>query len=114
MDEKKKKEKPIRRFIKSILYPNIKVDTFTKVWFKRNMILAWVAVYLCILLAFLDLPIPENLACAIILNVIGVFCGYLVKAFFETKEEERIKFERERLEKNQSPFDNIDNTSGEG
>ena len=73
--------------------------TFSKKWVSRLM---WIAVFdlqLSYLLAFLDkIQIAETLSVTIVTEIIGVMLGYFAKAFFETREEENLKFKREQQE----------------
>lgn len=69
---------------------SIKLDTFTKVWVNRNMIFSWICIFWCFLLAsFGREQVAENLAVAIVINIVGVFVGYFAKSFFETREEKK-------------------------
>ena len=68
-----------------------RIDTFTKVWVNRNMILSWVCIFWCFILATIGREqVAENLAVAIVINIVGVFVGYFAKSFLETREEKRM------------------------
>lgn len=65
-------------------------STFTKKWVNRCMWFAWIGIFWCFLLAtFGKVQVAENLATALVINIIGVMLGYLAKSFFETREEKR-------------------------
>lgn len=68
------------------------LDTFTKVWVNRIMYLSWICIFWCFILAsFGKDQIAEDLAMCIVVNIIGVFIGYLTKSFFETREQKRME-----------------------
>ena len=68
--------------------------TFSKTWINRIMWVCLLDMQLPFVLALLDkTEIAETLAVAIVTEVIGVFCGYMAKSYFETKAEKRQAFE---------------------
>ena len=70
----------------------IKINTFTKLWVNRTLVLSWICIFWCFLLATIGREqVAENLAVAIVANNVGVFAGYFAKSFFETKEEKRLE-----------------------
>ena len=69
----------------------LNLDTFTKVWVNRIMYLSWICIFWCFVLATIGREnIAEELATCIVINIVGVFIGYLTKSFFETREEKRM------------------------
>lgn len=71
--------------------------TFSKKWVSRLMFIAIVDLQLSYILAFLDkVQIAETLSVTIVTEIIGVMLGYFAKAFFETREEENLKYKREQ------------------
>lgn len=66
--------------------------TFTKRAVKAILFIALMDLQLSYVLAFLGREqIAENLSSDITQMIIGTILGYLAKAFFETREEERLK-----------------------
>lgn len=58
------------------------------------------------ILAFLGrIEIAETLAITIVTEIVGVFAVYSAKAFLETKEQEKIKFEKEKINDGLIPID---------
>ena len=74
-------------------------QTFTKKWVGAIIAVALFDLQLTYILAFLGREqIAETLSGDICKVVIGTMLGYLAKAFFETREEELIKLEKEESE----------------
>lgn len=72
--------------------------TFTKRAVKAILCTALFDLQLSYLLAFLGREqIAESLSCTVVTAVIGVMLGYFLKAFFETREEEKTRLEREKM-----------------
>lgn len=75
--------------------------TFSKFWTEIILTISLIDIQICFLLCFLDkIQVAENLATAIVTQVVGVFFVYSTKAYFETKEEENMKYKRDRFEIN--------------
>lgn len=73
-------------------------NTFTKKWVSRLLWFGCVCISLSYALAFLGKEqIAESLSQTIATVVIATILGYLCKAFFETREEERMKLEKNKL-----------------
>lgn len=73
-----------------------KFRTFTKRAVKAILFIALLDLQLSYLLAFLGREqIAENLSSDITKVVIGTILGYLAKSFFETREEEKVRLEKE-------------------
>ena len=53
-------------------------------------------IQLAYVLALLDKQVPETLTVAIVTEIVGVALGYFIKSFRETREEENMKFKRDR------------------
>ena len=53
-------------------------------------------VQLAYILALLDKQVPETLTVAIVTEIVGVALGYFIKSFRETREEENMKYKRDR------------------
>lgn len=71
--------------------------TFSKKLVFIMLLIGVIDIHLCFILAFLDKIVPETLACALVTEVLGVCIAYFTKAYKETKAEEDIKLEREKL-----------------
>ena len=73
-----------------------KFRTFTKRAVKAILFSALLDLQLSYLLAFLGREqIAENLSSDITKVIIGTILGYLAKAFFETKEAEKVRLHEE-------------------
>ena len=73
--------------------------TFSKRAVRAILFIALFDLQLTYLLAFLGREqIAETLSGNITDTIIGVMLGYLLKSFFETREEERVKLERGELD----------------
>ena len=73
--------------------------TFTKRWVSRLLWLGCVWITLSYVLAFLGaVQIAESLSSTVASVIIATILGYLCKSFFETREEERLKYLREKEE----------------
>ena len=74
-----------------------------KLTFSKKMVIAILSVSLIdmqlpFILAFLGKPeIAETLAITIVTEIIGTVVTYSAKAFLENKEQEKIKFEKEKI-----------------
>ncbi len=82
-----------------------KFRTFTKRAVKAILFIALLDLQLSYLLAFLGREqIAENLSSDITKVIIGTILGYLAKAFFETKEAEKVRLEEQAGSSGQSPL----------
>ena len=83
--------------------PRLKKEkpTFTKRWVSRLLWLGCIWISLSYVLAFLGaVQIAESLSSTVASVIIATVLGYLCKSFFETREEERLKYKRERDKSN--------------
>lgn len=72
--------------------------TFTKLAVKWILICSMIAMFLSYILAFMGRDqIAESLSIEVVKIVVGTVLIYCLKSYFETKEEEIIKFRREKL-----------------
>lgn len=72
--------------------------TFSKRQVEKILNFAILDMQLSYLLAFLGKEqIAETLSVTIVTAVIGVMLGYFLKSYFETREEERLNLDKERL-----------------
>lgn len=70
--------------------------TFTKIIVIAYSILFAIWVTLSYILAFMgQVEIAQDLSSQVVIVGIATVLGYMLKAFFETKEEEKIKLQRE-------------------
>lgn len=75
-----------------------KKTTYTKIitTIYSIAIIAWITwSYILATLGYNE--IAENLSIQVVIIGVASILGYLLKSFFETKEEEKIKFEKEKL-----------------
>lgn len=73
--------------------------TFSKKLVTVVMTISLIDLQIPFVLAFLGrTEIAETLAISIVTEIVGVVITYSVKAFFETKEEEKNKLEREKMQ----------------
>lgn len=73
--------------------------TFSKKIVIAVIIVALIDIQFPFILAFLGKEeIAQTLAISIVTEIIGVVITYSVKAFFETREEEKVKLERDKME----------------
>ena len=73
-------------------------NTFTKKMVKIIIAVALIDMQLPFILAFMDkMNIAEELGKLIVTEIIGVVLVYCLKAFFETREEEKNRIEEERM-----------------
>lgn len=85
-----------------IIFEAVK-KTFTKKWVSRLLWLGCLWITLSYVLAFLGKDqIAESLSQTVATVIIATILGYLCKAFFETREEERMKYQREQNKKSVS------------
>lgn len=76
-----------------------KKTTFTKKWVSRLLWLGCIWITLSYVLAFMGaVQIAESLSSTVASVIIATILGYLCKAFFETREEERMKYKKEQLQ----------------
>ena len=75
--------------------------TYTKKAVKALLIVGVLNVEIPYLLAYLGREPCTELAIAWITEIVAVILGYLCKAYFETKEQEKNKLQEKRLEKGQ-------------
>lgn len=76
-----------------------KFISFTKKIMSVIVVIALIDLQLPFILAFLGREqIAETLGGLIVTEIIAVFLVYCAKSFFETKEEEKIKYLRDKLE----------------
>lgn len=81
-----------------------KTSTFTKTAVKWILVLSLLDLQLSYILAFLGrVEIAEDLSSTVATAVIGVMLGYFMKSFFETREEKKLEFEKEKEWKNEPP-----------
>lgn len=81
--------------------------TFTKKIVLLVLIVALIDMQIPFVLSFLGREPVETLGTTIVIEIVGVCIGYFVKAFFGKKEEEKLKFERERMETDDGPDEDI-------
>lgn len=73
-------------------------NTFTKKWINRILTVAMIDIQFPFILAFLGREqIAETLAGLIVTEIVAVTLGYMCKAFFETREDEKNKVTMEQL-----------------
>lgn len=78
---------------------NNKKSTFTKKWVSRLLWFGCIWITLSYILAFRGaVQIAESLSSTVVSVMIATILGYLCKSFFETREEEKLKFEREKYQ----------------
>ncbi len=71
--------------------------TFSKVWVSRLLWFGCIWITLSYILAFIDRgQIAESLSSTVANVIIFTILGYLCKSFFETKEEEKVKYLRDK------------------
>lgn len=72
-------------------------QTFTKLWVNRLLWFScfWIT-FSYVLAAFGMVTIAEALSQTACTTIIGVMIGYLAKAFFETKSEKNLEFQKEK------------------
>lgn len=81
-----------------------KTVTFTKTAVKWILVLSLLDLQLSYILAFLGREeIAEDLSSTVATAIIGVMLGYFMKSFFETREEKKLEFEKEKEWKNEPP-----------
>lgn len=74
-----------------------KKETFTKRWVSRLLWFGCVWITLSYILAFFDkMQIAESLSTTVASVIIATILGYLCKSFFETREEERLKYMKQQ------------------
>ena len=74
-----------------------KNTTFSKVWVSRLLWLGCIWITLSYVLAFCNkVQIAETLSGTVASVIIAVILGYLCKSYFETKEEEKVKYLRDK------------------
>lgn len=75
------------------------LKTFTKKWVSRLMTVAIIDIQFSYLLAFFGKEqIAETLSITVVTEIIGVMAVYCAKAFFETKESEKIRLKEKEME----------------
>ena len=73
-----------------------KRNTYTKKLVKWILAISMIDLQLSYLLAFLGrVEIAENLSMTVVTAIIGTVITYCIKSFKETKEEEKLRLERE-------------------
>ncbi|MBQ8249065.1 MAG: hypothetical protein IJY93_04185 [Clostridia bacterium] len=71
--------------------------TFTHVWVSRLLWFSCIWISLSYVLAFLGKEqIAESLSETVATVIVATVLGYLCKSFFETREEENLKYKREQ------------------
>ena len=71
--------------------------TYTKTWVSRLLWFSCIWISLSYVLAFLGKEqIAESLSETVATVIIATMLGYLCKSFFETREEENLKYKREQ------------------
>ena len=79
-------------------------QTFTKIAVRWILFFALLDLQLSYILAFLGrVEIAEDLSSTVATAIIGVMLGYFMKSFFETREEKKLEFEKEKEWKNEPP-----------
>lgn len=74
------------------------LKTFTKKWTERLLVLFIIWISLTYILAFMGKEsIAETLSQDVMTGGVAVFLGYLLKAYFETYSEEKLKFNKELM-----------------
>ena len=74
-------------------------ETFTKLWVSILLIIGIVDLQLSYLLAFLGYDqIAETLSVAVVTEILGVTVAYIVRAFFDTKDEKKQDLEERKFE----------------
>lgn len=74
-----------------------KKATFSKSWVSRLLWFGCIWITLSYILAFIDRgQIAESLSSTVANVIIFTILGYLCKSFFETKEEEKVKYLRDK------------------
>ena len=74
-----------------------KKETFTKRWVSRLLWFGCIWITLSYILAFFDkMQIAESLSTTVASVIIATILGYLCKSFFETREEERLKYMKQQ------------------
>lgn len=80
--------------------------TFSKKWMSRILFFSLVWISLSYVLAFLDkAEIAQELSVQIVIVIIATFVPYLIKSYFETKEEEKNKIINNQLNINKDTED---------
>ena len=78
--------------------------TYTKIAVKWILAISLIDLQISYILAFLGrVEIAEDLSSTVATAVIGVMLGYFMKSFFETREEKKLEFEKEKEWKNEPP-----------
>lgn len=73
--------------------------TYTKKWVSRLLWFSCIWISLSYVLAFLGKEqIAESLSETVATVIIATILGYFLKSFFETREEENLKYKREQQE----------------
>lgn len=73
-----------------------KRNTYTKKLVKWILAISMIDLQLSYLLAFLGrMEIAENLSMTVVTAIIGTVITYCIKSFKETKEAEKLRFDRE-------------------
>ena len=89
--------------------PKKEKPTFTKKWVSRLLWLGCVWISLSYVLAFMGtVQIAESLSSTVASVIIATVLGYLCKAFFEKREEERMRYKREKDKSNYNCNDTED------
>lgn len=74
-------------------------ETFTKLWVSILLVVAVIDLQITYVLAFLGSEqIAETLSVAIVTEIIGVVCVYMVRAYFDSKTEGKQKLEEMKLD----------------
>ena len=84
-------------------------NTFTKKWVNRLLWFGCICISMSYVLAFLGKEqIAESLSETVATVIIATIIPYFCKSFFETREEERLKYQREQNEKSASAEESED------
>ena len=97
MKKDKIKEQKVKAMIKNLKRKRKNKSSFSK---RAVVIILTIALFdlqLSYVLAFLGRSeIAENLSQTVVSIVVGTILGYFCKAFFETREEEKLKYLKEK------------------
>lgn len=92
--------------------------TFTKMWVTILLVIAIIDLQLSYILAFIGKDtIAESLSIAIVTEIIGVSCVYMIRAFFDTMSEKKHDLDVRKFEEslnNECLEDSINTENAEG
>ena len=70
--------------------------TYSKIMVTIVLAFAIIDIQLSYYLAWKDKATAETLSIAIVTEIVGVMTGYFIKSFRETREEQNLKYKRDR------------------